>query len=57
MEAWRDKLSELRGVVQGPIFTANDQGYDSEVAVFNMRCGTSPQSWSAPPTPRTYPRP
>jgi hypothetical protein len=36
MESWRDKLLELRDAVHGPVFTANDQGYDSEVAVFNM---------------------
>jgi len=36
MESWRDKLSELRDVVRGPVFTADDQGYDIEVAVFNM---------------------
>src|SRR6201999_2437501 len=35
MESWHDKLSELRGEVQGPVFTADDSGYQSEVAVFN----------------------
>lgn len=35
MEPWRGKLSELQGVVRGPVFTADDAGYSSEVAVFN----------------------
>ncbi|WAC93564.1 FAD-binding oxidoreductase [Mycobacterium sp. Aquia_213] len=36
MESWRDNLSELRSVVHGPVLTADDPGYDGEVAVFNM---------------------
>ncbi|GLE52569.1 FAD-dependent oxidoreductase [Mycobacterium montefiorense] len=36
MASWRDKLSELRDALQGPVFTAEDPDYDNEVAVFNM---------------------
>jgi hypothetical protein len=36
MGSWRDNLAELRGALRGPVFTADDPGYDDEVAVFNM---------------------
>ncbi|BBY19963.1 FAD-binding oxidoreductase [Mycobacterium stomatepiae] len=36
MESWRNNLSELRGLLRGPVFTPDDAGYDREVAVFNM---------------------
>lgn len=35
VESWRDELSKLRDVVRGPVFTAEDADYASEVAVFN----------------------
>lgn len=35
MEPWRDKVAELQDVVRGPVFTAADAGYGSEVEVFN----------------------
>jgi FAD/FMN-containing dehydrogenase len=36
MGLWRDQLSNLRGALRGPVFTADDPAYDDEVAAFNM---------------------
>lgn len=35
MKSWRDKVAELQEAVNGPVFTTDTPGYDSELAVFN----------------------
>lgn len=36
MKSWRNEVAELQDAVNGPVFTTDTPGYDSELTVFNM---------------------